>query len=71
VSGKNNLWTSMSWPGGQHIRAGALDRHFSGFEAATQQLVVKKISDGTFIRSDGFDIDQASGKGEQVHAAKE
>jgi len=61
----------MSRPRGQHIRTRPFDWHFSGFEPATPQLVVQKISDGTFIRSDGFDIDQPSGKGEQFHAAKE
>ncbi len=61
----------MSRPCGQHIRARTLDRHFSSFKSTPQQLIAKKISNCTFIRSDRFDIDQPSRKGKQFHAAKE
>ena len=61
----------MPRPRSQHVRARTLDRHFASFQPAPPQFVAKKISHRTFIRSDGFDIDQPAGKRKQVHAGKE
>ena len=71
VRGENNLRTIISRPCSQHISARPLDRHLLSFEPASPQLVAKKISHRTFIRSDGFDIDQMASKRKQVHAGKE
>ena len=61
VRGENNLRTFVPRPRRQHVRALALDRHLPGFEPAPPQLVAKEISHRTFIRSNGFDVDQPAG----------
>jgi hypothetical protein len=60
----------MPRPSGQDVRTRTLDQHFSSIHPATPQIVAKEISHRTFIRSDGFDVDQTAGKRKQFHAAK-
>jgi hypothetical protein len=61
----------MPRPRRQQIRARPFDRHLQELHPAPLQLLAKEIPHRTFIRSDGFDIDQTAGKGKQVHAGKE
>jgi hypothetical protein len=58
----------MSRPGRDYVRARTFDWHLARFEAASPQFAAKEIPDRAFIWSDGFNVDQTSSEGEQVHA---
>src|ERR1017187_3958878 len=70
MGGEENFRTIMRRPPSQQVRARAFDGHFPSLEPAPPQLVAEKISNRTFIRSNGFDVDQTAGERKQVHAGK-